>query len=244
MELKEITFAFVALLASTSAAFGSGVDLRTQSEISAEADSLKVGKLMGQAELSFDSGKYENAERSLRAALAINPNNSIILFDLSAVMLASNRMILSKSLLERAIKLSPEMAEAYFFLGTINERLWNYSKAQEYYRQFAQKFPSAYVDRRWSAGPEYCGRLVHYLRPRLSSREYTELKERCEHSCLAVSQPTNANVRFFGLVAQRSSESTDSGFPLPKLVMPFAQPIFSNKQLIIPELPDNISFLR
>ena len=136
------------------------------------------------------------------------------------------------------------MAEAYFFLGTINERLWNYSKAQEYYRQFAQKFPSAYVDRRWSAGPEYCGRLVHYLRPRLSSREYTELKERCEHSCLAVSQPTNANVRFFGLVAQRSSESTDSGFPLPKLVMPFAQPIFSNKQLIIPELPDNISFLR
>jgi len=94
---------------------------------------------------SFKGGRFEVAERMMRRALEVNPQQPFYHFNLSNVLRAQNRNEESLASLERALELKPDMFEGLFNLGNLRMSEKKYEEAIALYKRALAIKPD-YVD--------------------------------------------------------------------------------------------------
>ena len=82
-----------------------------------------------------DPANFEEAARTYRRALELDPYLVPALINLANVHYARDEIIEAQALYERAVALEPDVFEAHFNLGNINHDLGRYEEAQSYYRE-------------------------------------------------------------------------------------------------------------
>jgi len=82
-----------------------------------------------------DPANYEEAARTYRHALEIDPYLVPALINLANIHYARDEIIEAQALYERAIALEPDVFEAHFNLGNINHDLGRYVEAQHCYHE-------------------------------------------------------------------------------------------------------------
>ncbi len=84
----------------------------------------------------FNLHKYENAKNDFLKALEINPNDALAYTDIAVLEMLNSNYDKALELLNKAINVNPDCANAYVVLGNIeNEKNKNISKAIEYYNK-------------------------------------------------------------------------------------------------------------
>jgi tetratricopeptide (TPR) repeat protein len=108
------------------------------------ADALYI---LGMA--SFKTGRFDVAERMIRRALAVHPQQPYYHFNLSNVLRALDRMEESQVSLQRALELKPDMVDALYNMG-------NYRMSEK-----KQEEAIAFYKRALAVKPDYVDALVN-----------------------------------------------------------------------------------
>ncbi|MFZ1083644.1 MAG: tetratricopeptide repeat-containing glycosyltransferase family protein [Terracidiphilus sp.] len=103
---------------------------------------------------SFKNGRFEVAERMIRRALAVNPNQPFYNFNLSNVLRALNRNEESTASLERALELKPDMVEALYNKGNLRMNEKKQEEAIALYKRALEINPD-YADALCNLGGAY-----------------------------------------------------------------------------------------
>jgi tetratricopeptide (TPR) repeat protein len=113
---------------------------------------------------SFKGGRFEVAERMMRRALEVNPQQPFYHFNLSNVLRAQNRNEESLASLERALELKPDMFEGLFNLGNLRMSEKKYEEAIALYKRALAIKPD-YVDALCNLGGAGAGERGLLLQP-------------------------------------------------------------------------------
>lgn len=143
------------------------------------SDERALAQYVQLAQESFYERNYPDAERNLTAALAIDPKRSAIWFNLAACLLLDKRLVESKHYFEKSLAVSPQRAEAYFFMGTIYDRLRDTARANSCYQHFVDVYPPHLVDSNQSVGPRFCAQYLPYVSSRIASNKLNAILKEC-----------------------------------------------------------------
>jgi tetratricopeptide (TPR) repeat protein len=113
------------------------------------ADALYI---LGMA--SFKTGRFEVAERMIRRALAVHPQQPYYHFNLSNVLRALNRNEESLASLQHSIDLKPDLVDALYNMGNYRMSEKKYEEAISFYKRALAVKPD-YVDALCNLGGAY-----------------------------------------------------------------------------------------
>lgn len=89
------------------------------------------------------AGRFGLAETSLRAAVAADPRNAAIQYDLGRALRARGRLAPAAHAFEAAIAASPGMATAHLALGSVRQKLAGDEAAEPHFRRAVELAPTA-----------------------------------------------------------------------------------------------------
>ncbi len=97
------------------------------------------------AQLSFNEGKLDEAIRSVEAAVYFEPQNPQLMYQLGLLRLEAKDYAGAQTAFETALKISPEYANASFFLGQAYVFLKKNDEAMEQFKTLSLKNPDNQV---------------------------------------------------------------------------------------------------
>lgn len=104
--------------------------------------------------VSLKTGRFEVAERMMRRALAVNPNQPFYHFNLSNVLRALNRNEESLASLLHSLELKPDLVDALYNLGNVRMNEKKHEEAVTLYKRALAIKPD-YVDAMCNLGGAY-----------------------------------------------------------------------------------------
>jgi tetratricopeptide (TPR) repeat protein len=156
--MKKISF--LAAAAAFAAALLLGGTLRDDAAArapDAERVALRGLELQQQARASGDPALYPRAERELRRALRLDPDNAAAVRGLAALAASRHRFGESLGLAERALRLEPDSASAHGLVGDAQLELGRYAAAFASFDRMAALKPTASAYARISYARELRG---------------------------------------------------------------------------------------
>jgi Flp pilus assembly protein TadD/predicted aspartyl protease len=114
---------------------------RRQAEIRVKASPRDPGVLAQYADALWGAGRFDDAERTYRETLTLDPRHPRAIHGIARSLLSLNQLDAALDQAQSALRLTPDDAEIHSTLGAIYERMFRYDDATASYLRFVDLLP-------------------------------------------------------------------------------------------------------